>query len=97
MNYCRAGGPNKVNCENRTDTPEISMHDFPKDENLHQKWTRFLPIFREDFLPKKSSCLCFAHFEESSFEHKPVFLMEISGNAILLKKTLIKGSVPSKN
>ena len=38
-NYCAASGPNKVNCSNKTGTPEISMHNFPKEESLQQKWT----------------------------------------------------------
>ena len=41
INYCVAGGPNKVNCSNRTGSPGISMHYFPKDESLQQKWTQF--------------------------------------------------------
>ena len=38
-NYCAASGPNKVNCSNKTGTPGISMHYFPKEESLQQKWT----------------------------------------------------------
>ena len=91
---CVASGPNKVNCENRTGTPGISMQYLSKDENLRQKWTQFVGIFREDLMPKKSSCLCSAHFEESCFKHKPVFLTDGSGKAIQLKKMLIEGSVP---
>ena len=97
MNYCAAGGPNKVNCSNKTGTPGISMHYFPKDESLRQKWIRFVRIHRKDFEPKKSSCLCSAHFDDSCFEHKPVFHGDVTGEAVELRKLLIKGSVPSKN
>jgi len=38
-NYCMAGGPNQVNCSNKTRMPTISMHYFPKEESLQQKWT----------------------------------------------------------
>ncbi len=96
MNYCAAGGPNKVNCANRTGTPGISMHYFPKDESLRQSWTRFVRIHRKDFAPKKSSCLCSAHFDDSCFEHKPL-LADGSGKATEIKRILKKGSVPSKN
>ena len=47
--------------------------------------------------PKKSSCLCSAHFDDSCFEHKPVFHGDVTGEAVELRKLLIKGSVPSKN
>ena len=94
-NYCAAGSPNKVNCSNKTGTPGISMQYFPKEESLRQKWTRFVRINRRDFVPKKSSCLCSAHFDDSCFEHKPLSLMDANatGEAIELRKRLIKGSV----
>lgn len=97
VNYCSAGGPNKTNCSNRTGTPDVSMHYFPSDETLRNKWTRFVCIHRKDFHPKKSSCLCSVHFEESCFEHKPILVANQSGQAIELKKTLIKGSIPTKD
>ena len=95
-NYCVAGGPNKVNCSNKTGMPGISVHYFPNEESLRQKWTQFVRINRRDFVPKKSSCLCSAHFEDSCFEHKPLSLMDTTGKAIELKKRLIKGSVPTR-
>ena len=95
-NYCAAGGPNKVNYSNKTGTPGISMHYFPKEESLRQKWTRFVRINLKDFVPKKSSCLCSAHLDDSCFEHKPMSLTDATGEAIELKKRLIKGSVPTR-
>ena len=92
-NYCAAGSPNKVNCSNKTGTPGISMQYFPKEESLRQKWTRFVRINRRDFVPKKSSCLCSAHFDDSCFEHKPLSLMDATGEAIEKRKRLIEGSV----
>ena len=74
-NYYAAGGPNKVNCSNKTGTPGISMHYFPKKESLRQKWTRFVRLNLKDFVLNKSSCLCSAHFDDNCFEHKPVSLM----------------------
>lgn len=97
VNYCSAGGPNKVNCANKTGTPAISMHYFPKEESVRWKWTQFVRLHRKDFEPKKSSCLCSAHFEESCFEHKPVLVTNEHGHSIELKKNLIPGSVPTKD
>ena len=86
-----------MNCSSRTGTPGILVHYFPKDESLRQKWTRFVRTHRKDFEPKKSSCLCSAHFDDSCFERKPVFHGEGSGEAMEMRKLLIKGSVSSKN
>ena len=47
-------------------------------------------------MPKKSSCLCSTHFDDSSFEHKPGSLMDATREAMELKKCLIKGSVPTR-
>ena len=72
------------------------MHYFPKEESLRQKWSRFVRINRYDFVPKKSSYLCSAHFDDSRFEHKPVSFADATGEAIELKKRLIEGSVPTR-
>ena len=66
-NYCLAGGHSGINCDNKTGTPNITMHYFPSDEKLRTKWTRFVRIHRKDFVPKKSSCLCSTDFDESCF------------------------------
>jgi len=52
-NYCTASGSNKVNCSNKMGTPGISMHYFPREESLQQKWTRTVRINRKDVVPKK--------------------------------------------
>ena len=99
-NYCAAGGPNKVNCSSRTGTPGISVHYFPKDEIFRQKWTRFVRTHQKDFegySNLRSRRLCLAHFDDSCFERKPVFHGEGSGEAVEMRKLLIKGSVSSKN
>ena len=75
---------------------EFPCITFPRKKVLRQKWTRFVRINRKDFVPKKSSCLCSAHFDDSCFEHKPVSLKDATGEAIELKKRLIKGSVPTR-
>ena len=37
-----AGEPGTVNCANKTGTPGITMHYFPNDKTLWQKWTLFV-------------------------------------------------------
>ena len=66
-NYCLAGVPGGINCDNKAGTPSITMHYFRSDEKLRAKWTRFVRIHRNDFVPKKSSCLCSTDFDESCF------------------------------
>ena len=39
--YYAAGNSNMANCTSKTGMPEISMHYFPRDETLRQKWIRF--------------------------------------------------------
>ena len=54
-----AGNANMTNCANKTGMPRISMHYFPKDETLRQKWIRFVRIrnSQERFRSEKSQ-LC---------------------------------------
>lgn len=95
--YCAAGGPNAVNCANKTGSPGITMHYFPADETLRQKWIRFVRIHRKDFVPTKSSTLCSAHFEESCFHLKGIAFVDEKGNSVQPKRCLIVGSVPTKD
>ena len=37
--------------------PGISMHYFPREEAVRQKWIRFVRKHRKDFVPYKSSTL----------------------------------------
>ena len=49
------------------------------------------------FMPKKLSCLCSAHFDDSCLEHKPVSLKDATGEAIELKKTADKRFCTNKD
>ena len=95
--YCAAGGPGAINCANKTGTPGITMHYFPKDETLRQKWTRFVRIHRKDFVPTKTSALCSAHFDETCFRFKNIAALDESGNSVNQKRRLSPGSIPSKD
>ena len=90
-------GPGAVNCANKTGTPGITMHYFPKDETLRQKWTRFVRIHRKDFVSTKSSALCSANFDETCFHSKSIAAFDASGNPVNQKRRLILGSIPSKD
>ena len=97
-NYCAAGGPNMSNCANNSSTPGISMHYFPKDETLRQKWIRFVRIHRKDFVPSKSATLCSVHFEETCFESKPwIITSSETGESLQPKRCLKKGAVPTRD
>ena len=96
--YCAAGNPNKTNCANRTGLPGVSMHYFPKDETLRQKWIRFVRIHRKDFVLKKQSALCSAHSDDSCFDIVGIPVYDENGRLIEPpKRRLIPGSVPSKD
>ena len=95
--YCAAGSRNALNCSNKSGLPGITMHYFPSDESLRQKWIQFVRINRKDFVPSKSSALCSAHFNKSCFHVKGIPLFDESGKKTMLKQYLIRGSIPSKD
>lgn len=69
--YCVAGGPNNESCKNSSSTPDISMHEFPKERSLLRKqWTQFVQKRRRDWQPSPYSCLCSAHFEPTCFTQR---------------------------
>ena len=65
--YCVAGTRDNVSCTNTSYSPGISMHIFPSDKELCQKWTSFVRKHRPNFKPSKYSALCSAHFEPTCF------------------------------
>ena len=68
--YCVAGGPSTYSFNNTNFVEGITMHKFPKDEELRKKWLKFVHTHRPNFEPKERSCLCSSHFEPSCFERK---------------------------
>ena len=96
--YCAAGNPNMTNCANRTGMPGISMHYFPKDETLQQKWIRFVRIHKKDFVLNKQSALCCSHYDESCFDIVGIPVYDESGRLLEPpKRRLIPRSVQSKD
>ena len=93
--YCVAGGPNNVSCQNTSYTEGVSIHYFPTDPVVKQKWTRFVRIHRANFKPVKSSVLCSAHFEPSCFTKRLVFACKDPKD--IPKRVLVKGAIPSRD
>ena len=91
--YCVAGAPNDTPCQNTSYSAGIKMYQFPSDEKLRQKRTKFVQRHRPYFKcpPKgKSVALCSAHFLPSCFTQPVVYVEGMNVN-----KRLIRGSVPT--
>ena len=86
--YRVAGAPNNVSCKNNTYTLGVSIHYFPKNEEVCQKWIRFARRHGKDFKPSNSSVLCLVHFGDSCFEHRPITVPEENGESIQLKLSI---------
>ena len=92
--YCVAGGPNQASCTNSQHTADgIFIHTLPDEEKAperRKKWVRFVRTHRPHFTPSRSSVLCSAHFEESSFT------MNVSVSSSLgMKRKLTETAVPT--
>ena len=56
-------------CSNTT-KDGVSLHVFPKDENLRRIWTSKVKLTRGNWKgPSDTSVICSAHFEDSDFDH----------------------------
>lgn len=97
--FCVAGGPGNVSCTSNSLTPGISMHLFPKDEVIRQKWTQFVQKHRpHDFKkPTIYSALCSVHFTAESFERRTDLLRPENPNKKTLSVScrLVKGAIPT--
>ena len=90
--HCVAGAPNNQSCQNTTFSPGITMHQFPTDPVLRDKWVKFVQRHRREFKPEgKYTSLCSAHFEASCYN----FPIQLEG--IQMNRVLIKGSVPTRD
>lgn len=94
--YCVAGGPGNVSCTNNSKTKGISMHMFPRDDSIRDKWVRFVRRHRADWQPSKTSVLCSVHFDISDFEQRPD--LNLGGaESFKTKRWLKKNAVPTKD
>ena len=65
--YCVAGLPNGVSCQNGQYTVGKSIHEFPnkaKEKSGHQSCLSFVRKHRPNWNSINSSILCSDHFEE---------------------------------
>ena len=90
--YCVSGTPKNQSFQNTLFSPGITMHQFPTDAVLREKWIKFVQRHRRDFKPEgKYIWLCSAHFESSCYN----FPIQLEG--IKMNRILIKGSVPTRD
>ena len=90
--YCVAGAPNNQSFQNTLFSPGITMHLFPTDAVLQEKWIKFVQRHRKDFKPEgKYTSLCSAHFEASCYN----FPIQLEG--IQMNRISIKGPVPTRD
>lgn len=95
--YCVAEAPNNTSCKNNSHTVGISMHQFPKDPVVQNKWVKFVQRHRADFHESsvtKYASLCSAHFEESYYTRK--ISLDL-GEHSKQNKVLIRGSIPTRD
>ena len=59
-----------MSCTNNSKTEGISLHMFPRDDAIREKWIRFVQRHRAKWQPSKTSVLCSVHFDSSSFEQR---------------------------
>ena len=95
--YCVAGGPKIRSCKNNSHTVGISMHQFPTDPVVRNKWVKFVQRHRADFVASSVTnytSLCSAHFEESCYTRK--ISLDL-GEQPKQNKVLIRGSIPTRD
>ena len=85
--YCVAGGRDNVSCTCTSYSPGISMHRFPSDKVLCQKWTLLVRKHWRNFKPSKHSALCSALFEPTRFTQ---VVSVVSSNCAIRR-----GSIPT--
>ena len=94
--YCVAGGPGNVSCKNNFKTEGVSMHMFPQEDAIREKWVRFVRRHQANWQPSKTSVLCSVHFDASDFEQR--LGLNLGGaESFKTKRWLKKSAVPSKD
>ena len=83
-----AEAPNDVSCKNNAYTTGVSMHYFPKNEAVRQRWITFVHRHRNDFKPSNFYVLCSVHFEDSCFEHRSIAVPRENGEFTVLLSLL---------
>lgn len=94
--YCVAGGPGNVSCTNNSRTEGTSMHMFPRDDVIHEKWVRFVRRQRAKWQPYKNISTVSVHVELSNFEQR-LDLNLGEDSSFQTKRWLRKDAVPTKD
>jgi hypothetical protein len=84
--YCVAGAGNNKSCKNTSYTPGVSMHLFPSNPKIREKWVSFVQKQHIDFHSgsvKENTALCSSHFEESCFSRPKLGLDEVKFKRVL--------------
>ena len=92
--FCIAGGPNNVSCTNTSYTKGISMHIFPKNEELRKKWVQFVKKHRVDEFNPATSSLCSAHFAMDAYERNYSIDLDIDPTN-KLRRFLKRDAIPT--
>ena len=95
--HCVAGVPNKRSCKNNSYTDGISMHQFPTDPVVRNKWVKFFQRHRANFHESSVTnytSRCSAHFEESCYTRKISLDLDKQSKQ---NKVLIRGSIPTRD
>ena len=92
---CVAGGPGGISCTNRQDTPGISLHILPSEEDVARRkaWPKFVRRHRHNYQPTRWSALCSVHFSEDSFAVNREIAVSV-GKKIKLKDDALEGERP---
>ena len=78
-------------CSN-THSDNISMHKFPKDPEVRQKWEKQVQRTREKWSATESSFLCSNHFEADCFEVDSILAEQMG---LKRRKRLKPGAIPT--
>lgn len=75
----------------------FSLHKFPSDQNIRDKWIKFVTTCREDFgprygTPSKYSAICHLHFDNDCY---PASFWLKQGFGIDTYRILNNGSIPT--
>ena len=75
-----------------TSKDDVSLHRFPKEENLRKIWTSKVKLTRADWHgPSDYSTICSNHFSEDDFEDRGIYS---SFGMKQMKRKLKDGAIP---
>ena len=87
--FCSSG-----RCANTNETPNVSLHLFPKTSGHRDEWTKFVQDSKNDdeWLPSSTSRLCSDHFTPENFKNWVKFRSGYA-NKLLIKPDALPGAL----